>query len=79
MYDDVPPTPIGITRPPPFYLSLRLEGWVVNKCMIDIEVAITMISKAIVDEIKLYITRCIDGVIQLDSSLIDVVGSVKGV
>jgi len=79
MSDDVPPAPIGITRPPPFYLSLRLEGWVVNNYMIGTRAAITMIPKAVVDEMKLYITRCIDGVIQLDSSSIDVFGSIKRV
>lgn len=47
--------------------------------MIDTKATITMIPKAVIDEMKLYITRCIDGVIELDSSLVDVVGSVKGV
>jgi len=77
--DDVPPAPIGIRRPPPFYLSLRLEGWVVNNCMINTRATITIIPKAVANEMKLYITRCIDGVIQLDSSSIDIAGSVKGV
>ena len=26
IYDDVPPALVGIRRPSPFYLSLRLEG-----------------------------------------------------
>lgn len=37
--DDVSQDPIGIRRPVPFYISLRLEGWVVNNCMIDTRVA----------------------------------------
>jgi len=77
--DDIPPAPIGIRRPPPLYLSLRIEGWVVNNCMIDTEAAITIIPKALTNEMNLYITRCIDGVIQLDSSFVYFVGSVKGV
>jgi len=77
--DDVPLAPIGIRRPPPFYLSLRLEAWVVNNCMIDTETAITVIPKAITNEMKLYITRCIYDFIQLDSSFVYVVGSVKGI
>jgi len=47
--------------------------------MIDTRAIITMVPKAVANETKLYITRCIDGVIQLDSSSIDMVGSVKGV
>jgi len=77
--DNFPLDPIGIIRPPPFYLSLILEGWVVNNCMIDIGAAIIIIPKAVVDEMKLYVTRCIDDVIQLDSSSVDIVGSFKGV
>lgn len=59
-FDDIHLAPIGIRRSPPFYLFLRLEGWVVDNCMIDIGVASTVIPKAIVDEMKLYITLCID-------------------
>ena len=77
--DDVPLAPIGIRRSPPFYLFLRLEGWVVNNCMIDTEATIVIIPKAIANKMKLYITRCIDGVIQLDSSSVDIIGSVKGI
>jgi len=47
--------------------------------MIDTKAIITMIPKVAADEMKLYITICIDGIIQLDSSSIYVVGSVKGV
>lgn len=47
--------------------------------MIDTEPAITMIPKAVANKMKLYITRCIDCVIQLDSSSIYIIGSVKGV
>ena len=77
--DDVPPTPIVIRRLSPFYLSLRLEGWVVNNYMIDTRAVIIVIPKAITNEMKLYITKCIDSVTQLDSFSIDIVGSVKGV
>ena len=77
-FDDVHSTPIVITRSPPFYLSLRLEGWV-NNGMIDTRASSTIIPKFVVDEMKLYITRCIDGVIQLDSSPFDVISSFKGV
>ena len=54
--DDVLRAPIGIRRPSPFYLSLRLEGWMVNNCMIDIKVGSTIIPKDVTKEIKLYIT-----------------------
>jgi len=45
--------------------------------MIDTRVAITIIPKVVANEMKLYIIICIDGVIQLDSSFVYVVGSVK--
>lgn len=45
--------------------------------MIDVGAAITFIPRLVVNEMKLYITQCIDRVIQIDSSLVDVVGSVK--
>ena len=61
--DDVHPSPIGIRIPPPIYLSLRLEGWIVQNCMIDIGIAITIIPKAIANEMKLHITWCIYGFI----------------
>ena len=76
--NEIPSDPIGIRIPPPFYLSLRLEGWVLNNCMIDTRVAITMIPKVVANEMKMYITRCIDDVIQLDSSFLDVVGNLNG-
>lgn len=79
IYYDVPLAPIGIRQAPPFYPSLRLEGWVVNNCMIDIRAIITVIPKFVVNEMKLYITRYIYGFIQIYSSLVDVIGSVKGV
>jgi len=47
--------------------------------MIDTRASISLIPKYIANEMKLYITRCIDEFIQLDSSLIDVVGSVEEV
>lgn len=47
--------------------------------MIDTGANIIVIPKIITNEMKLYITRCIDGFIHLDSSLVDVIGSVKGV
>ena len=47
--------------------------------MIDIGSTITMIPKVVANEMKLYITRWIYGGIQLDSSSVDVFGSVKGV
>ena len=77
--NDVCLAPIGVRIPTPFYLSLRLEGWIVNNCVIDTRAASTIIPKDVADEMKLYITQCIDGVIQLDYSLVDVIGSVKGV
>jgi len=79
IYDYVPPSLIGTIRPPHFYISLILEGYVVNNYMIDTKVAITIIPKVVANEMKLYITRCIDGVIQLDSSSVYIFGSVKGV
>ena len=54
--DDVPRSPIVIRRPPPFYISHRLEGWIINNCMIYIKVAITIIPRAIAEAMKLYIT-----------------------
>lgn len=47
--------------------------------MIDTEAAITIIPKVDTNEMKLYITGCIDAFIQLDSSHVNVIGSVKGV
>jgi len=47
--------------------------------MINTRVAIPIIPKVVANKIKLCITQCINKVIQLDSSLVDVVGSVKGV
>lgn len=47
--------------------------------MIDIEDAIIVIPKVITDEMKLCITRYIDGVLKLDSSSIDIVVKVKRV
>lgn len=49
---DVPLSPIGIIRPPPFYLYLRLKGCVVNNCMIDIGYIIIVIPKYVADEVK---------------------------
>ena len=54
--DDVPRPLIGIIRPPYFQISLSLEGWVINNHMIDIEVAIIVIPRAVIEEIKLYNT-----------------------
>lgn len=76
--NDTPHAPIGIRRPPPFSLSLRLEDWVVINCMIDTRAISTIIPKVIVDKMKLYIIWYIDGVIKLDSSLMDMIESVKG-
>jgi len=45
--------------------------------MIDTRATITIIPKAIANEMKLDITQCIDEVIQLDSFSTHVVGSVK--
>lgn len=61
--NDVPRPPIGIKRPPPIYIFLRLEGWVVNNYMIDIETAIIIIPRVVSKAMKLYITWCVDGVI----------------
>jgi len=54
-FDDFPPSPIVIRIPPLFYLSIRLEGWIVNNCMIDTKAAITVIPKVVTNEMKLYI------------------------
>lgn len=59
--------------------DIPLDGWVVNNCMIDIKATSSIIPKAIIDEMKLYITQCIDGVIVLDFSPMDVVVRVKGI
>ena len=47
--------------------------------MIDSKAAITMIPKAVANEMNLYITICIDGFIPLDSSFVHVIGSVKAI
>lgn len=72
--DDVHSYLIGIRIPPPFYLSHRY-----NNCIINTRDASTIILKFVADERKLYRFQCIDGVIQLYSFLVDVIGSVKGV
>lgn len=77
--DDVPRAPIGIRRSPPFYMSLRLECWVVNNYMIDIREVSIAIPKAIIEEMKLYIIKYVDGIIHLDSSPMDVIGNVKSI
>lgn len=45
--NDISRAPIGIIRPPPFYISIRLEGWFVNNCMIDTRATITIIPRSI--------------------------------
>lgn len=55
IFDDIPRAPINIRRCPLFYISLRLEGWVVNNDMIDTRATITIISRAFVEAMKLYI------------------------
>lgn len=56
IFDDVPRALIGIRRPPPFYISLRLEGWVVNNCMIDTRATIIVMPRAVAEAMKFYIT-----------------------
>lgn len=77
IFDDIPRPYISIIRSPHFYISIRLEGWLVSNYMIDIRAAITIMPKAIIETMKLYITQCVDDVIQLDSSPMDIFWNVN--
>jgi len=70
---------MGKNRPPPFYISLELEGFVVHNCLIDSGASITVMPKAVCDIMGLQHTRSSSGVLQLNGTNVKTVGVIKDI
>lgn len=70
---------MGKNRPPPFYISLEFEGFVIHNCLIDSGAAITVMPKVVCDIMGLQYTRTTDGVLQLDGTTVKNVGVIKDI
>lgn len=68
---------MGRNRPPPFYISLEYEGFVVHNYLIDFEASITIMPKAVCDIMGLQYTRTSNGVLQLNRTNVKIVGVIK--
>lgn len=68
---------MGKNRPPTFYISLELDGFIVHNCLIDFEASITVMPKVVCDIMGLQHTRASNGVLQLDGTNVKTVGVIK--
>lgn len=70
---------MGKNRPPPFYITLELEGHIVHNCMIDSGDAMTVMPKKVFDIIGFTYTRDSTRLLQLDGTNVKTLGVVKDV
>lgn len=70
---------MGKNKPSTFYMTLEIEGYVLHNCLVDFEVATTVMPKVVCDVMGLPMTRTSTEVLQLDSTPIKIVGVIKDI
>jgi len=70
---------MGKNKPPAFYMTLEIEGYVLHNCLVDFGVATTVMPKEMCDVMGLPMTRTSTEVLQLDSTPIKIVGVIKDI
>lgn len=70
---------MGKNKPSAFYITLEIEGYVLNNCLVDSRVATTIIPKVVCDVMGLPMIRASIGVLQLNSTPIKIVGVIKDI
>jgi len=70
---------MGKNKPPTFYMTLEIEGYVLHNCLVDSGAATIIMPKAVCDVMGLLMIRTSTGVLQLDSTPIKIVGVIKDI
>lgn len=70
---------MGKNKPQAFYMTLEIDGYVLHNYLVDFVAATTIMPKAACDVMGLPLTRTSIGVLQLDSTLVKIVGVIKDI
>lgn len=70
---------MGKNKPPTFYMTLEIEGYMLHNCLVNFEAATTVMPKAVCDVMGLPMTRASTRLLQLDSTLVKTIGVIKDI
>jgi len=70
---------MGKNKPPTFYMTLEIDEYILHNCLVDSGAAMTIMPKVVYDVMGLPLTRTSMGVLQLESTLVKIVGVIKDV
>lgn len=70
---------MGKNKPLMFYMTLKIEGYVLHNCLVNFKATTTVIPKVVCDVMGLPMTRTSIEVLQLDSTPIKIVGVIKDI
>lgn len=68
---------MGKNKLPAFYMTLEIDEYILHNCLVDFGAAIIIMPKVVCDVMGLPLTRTSIGVLQLDSTLVKMVGFIK--